>query len=149
MYIDTEQWIGKRNLLFSLSLPSGLPSDQDDVDSAAESCRVWLVTAASSSHYVSMMNLVISAAAQLSCGHMVLWDIGLDEDQWDRITAFLGNSDGQIGNIKVELKKFEFSKYPAHASLEERTYAWKVLAFNEVGQARLRLWLWLWFLPSE
>ena len=85
-----------------------------------------------------MMNLMISAAAHLSCGHMVLWDIGLDEDQWDQMTAFLESSHGRVGNINVELNKFEFAKYPAHASLEERTYAWKVLAFNEVGrQARI------------
>ena len=67
--------------------------------------RFVLVSAASSNHYVSMMNMVASARETFR-GPIVLWDLGLTvEEVEDMLQHDLSD---------VELRTFNFSAFPDH-----------------------------------
>ena len=98
-------------LLMAAASDSTTPASGAVEDSAVASPwrggegRFVLVSAASSNHYVSMMNMVASARETFR-GPIVVWDLGLTVEEVEDML--------QHDLPDVELRTFNFSAYPDH-----------------------------------
>ena len=107
--------------------------EHNSYEKAVEMCNLWIVSAASESHFVSMVNLLFSAGKYARCGNFIVYDLGLSNQQRDTLNRTLVEKSNRLGNLNyVELRLFPFRKSVEHARLEARTYAWKVLAIDMV-----------------
>ncbi|XP_038047276.1 uncharacterized protein LOC119721323 isoform X2 [Patiria miniata] len=85
-----------------------------------------VVTAFSENHYKEAMGMIGSAQKAMPQTRIVVFDIGMKNKTLQKIKTL----------CNVEVRKFQFQKYPAYVS-NLATYAWKVIiikeALNEFG----------------
>jgi len=100
--------------------------------------RVTLVSAASSTHFSSAVTWLLAADAHERCARIVMYDLGFSPSQLQILKEYAENF--PLGNIHIE--EFDLGKYPPHAALSARTYAWKPLLIQEVIHKHGGLVIW-------
>jgi hypothetical protein len=116
-------------------------------------CRVKIVTASDHTHAMSLINLLDSLLNYSWFESIVVYDLGLPPNFVQTLTTRYPN---------VQLKNFDFSKYPPHFSMHHNSgsYAWKpVIIKDEIDTAEGVAVLWLdagcivtlasWLLPKR
>ena len=88
--------------------------------------RLVVVTGISSVYYqVAVAGMIGSVQRMMPKTKIIVYDLGLTVEQRDNVSRICG----------VELRTFNFSKYPDHVSLEIlRNYAWKPLIAAELSE---------------
>jgi hypothetical protein len=96
--------------------------------------RGTIVTGVSSNHFYCLKNLLASIRRHCPNVWTRVYDLGLSESE-----------NAAVRNNCRELKKFEFSRYPAYFDIRVNggEYAWKPVIFDETLEERSGLVLWL------
>lgn len=95
-----------------------------------------IITAADTSHYKSLINLLSSISKYEKSVEVSVWDLGFTSEELASINKYFPN---------YKISKFEFAKYPEHFNLQIRAgeYAWKPAIIFEESKKSLGLILWL------
>ena len=86
-------------------------------------CRLGYATALSSNHYDEAQDMIASVQYHLPNTMLIVYDLGLTEAQRKTISSY----------CNVQLRSFEFEKYPAHVR-NLHFYAWKPLIAKELSE---------------
>lgn len=99
-----------------------------------------IITAADSSHYMSLLQLLESIVRFEPTASVVIYDLGFAEDQRKELAKKVSLTS------RMNLKPFEFSAYPSHFAMSKSagSYAWKPTIFEmEMNGSAESLLLWL------
>jgi len=98
--------------------------------------QMTIVTGANDEYFETLMdNLLDSIRKYEPCSFVVVWDLGLKLVQREFILEKYPH---------VELRSFDFSKYPEHYTLSRQSYAWKSACIYETClQCKCELLFWL------
>ena len=87
-------------------------------------CKLVMVTALSSSHFVESIDFFGSVHTRFPQVMIIVYDLGLTRRQVSRIQSYC--------NV-LEVRKFNFNRYPSHAK-NLYNYAWKVFILSEISE---------------
>jgi len=88
-------------------------------------CKLVVVTALSSNHITESLDFFGSVYANFPSTRIIVYDLGLSENEVSRLQSYC--------NV-LEVRKFEFSKYPPHTK-DLLTYSWKPHVVYEVSKS--------------
>ena len=97
-----------------------------------------LLSAASDSHFPSAVTRKLTADAHERCARILMYDLGFSASQLSILKKYAE----QFPYGNVHIVPFDMEKYPPHASLSARTYAWKPLLIKEVVEKYGGLVMW-------
>ena len=94
-----------------------------------------IVTASSSNHADCLLNLLRSLELSRVSAEVIVYDLGMTQEQHDRVAAVAG----------ISLRMFAFEAHPPHVDIavEAGAYAWKPIIISDVARERPGLVLWL------
>lgn len=98
--------------------------------------NITIVTAASSNHFRCLNNLLWSINEREPRARVIIYDIGLSDEERTYLPSFVRHG---------ELRKFDFTKYPAHFKLSENSgrMAFRPVIVHEVAKELGGIVLWL------
>ena len=86
-------------------------------------CRLVMVTAFSSNHFLEATDMIASVQKHLPHTKIIAFDLGLNIRERTIVTTY----------CSVELRKFNFTKYPSHVKTLTK-FAWKPLMIKEIAE---------------
>ena len=87
-------------------------------------CKLVMVTALSSNHFVESIDFFGSVYAHFPRVKVVVYDLGLAMNEVSRIQSYC--------NV-LEVRKFNFNSYPSHVK-NLHNYAWKMFIISEISE---------------
>ncbi|XP_038059862.1 uncharacterized protein LOC119730871 [Patiria miniata] len=115
----------EENVTFSIK-PALIDIDQAKLTTDALYRQLVVVTAFSQNHYKEALGMIGSAQQTMPNTRIVVYDLGIQESYKDKVRAL----------CNVELRPFQFNKYPAFVK-KVLTFSWKIIiikeAVNEFG----------------
>ena len=84
--------------------------------------RLVALTAFSSNHYREALDMIGSVQKYLPHTKIIVYDIGLTAKERENVLTF----------CNVELRSFNFNKYPPYVKMNLKNYAWKPLILQEL-----------------
>jgi hypothetical protein len=95
-----------------------------------------IVTGADSSHAKSLLNLLKSVLQHEPNAHVIIWDLGLNQEELNSISKL---------SKSFEIRKFDFKSHPnfMNIKVDAGHYAWKALIVEETTKSKTGILVWL------